>query len=433
MPAMFHWEGKISSDFEDAANWKCVGLYSEEEIYHTVPWAGDTITFTVDEWNPCNNFREATGGDGSEEWASVTLQPWYGDTVTLATDVSIRGLFLYGGAISQPSSGTDITVTDEFIWTGGTLNSSANASNLILTGSSATGTIAPASGGTVYLGSNVRLEDGAQATMAEGTIDLNKENLDLVIGTGTRFTVAPGPSKTATLGGSRHMQIKPLPEGDFTVEEGGRAMLTGGHDNRGIVTLFANARYDVSGRALDDVAYVQFGTAARTFLYGGSHISTGPGKWVLIDGGILATKWAPSVGSANAHIFTHTLEVISGDIHLNYGDPLEHLDFGTLTVGGNVWWKGGTYHPYVYEGGIESDLWNATGTFSIDGGSLAPIALDSNFVPTTPTPLDSWVILQATGGFEDLTTPSFDDDTWSMVPLYEGGIHRSWKLVALPG
>jgi hypothetical protein len=80
------------------------------------------------------------------------------------------------GAIAQPGqtgAGSDITVTNTFNWTGGTLNSSANLATLHL--QDATATITP-NGSTLATGDNLSLEDistGSNGTVTAGTINLN--------------------------------------------------------------------------------------------------------------------------------------------------------------------------------------------------------------------------------------------------------------------
>jgi hypothetical protein len=131
---------------------------------------------------------------GQNLFSSVQLINSYAGTVTLGDDasggLSIKTLNVTSGAISQPAPGaTDLTVLTTFNWTGGTLNSTANLANLIISG--ATVNIDP-SGGTVWLGDNLSFINGANGTMGDGTLALNKDGTQVVLDSGAALTVVPG-------------------------------------------------------------------------------------------------------------------------------------------------------------------------------------------------------------------------------------------------
>src|SRR5438034_391642 len=122
-----------------------MGAYSEE---------------TPPTYYDCDDF-ELFGEGGAFALVSVGTvgSPAYNKTVTLASGFDTDAFYMASGKISQPAtSGRDITVTENFTFVGGTLNSSSYLANVYL--NSATASIAPTSEGSVTLGSNLRPLDG---------------------------------------------------------------------------------------------------------------------------------------------------------------------------------------------------------------------------------------------------------------------------------
>jgi hypothetical protein len=206
----------------------------------------------------------------------------------------------------------------------------------------------------------------------------------------------------------------------------------------GTARLLPGASAEITGNPLNPLstlAYVQVGGGtAATYLHGNSELVT-PDMSIAIDTGILATVYDSGVGNANATIRTALLEIRGGDIYIDYQGTPYH--FGELVVAGNVKWTGGTFHVYVYSDGMTNDVWRTTnpggnsGRFDIDGGTVAPIYLDSDYgTSSLPTSGTDWEVLKAGGGFVDNDAPSVDDPIlWSMEidtltpPIF-------WALVA---
>lgn len=102
-------------------------------------------------------------------------------------------------------------------------------------------------------------------------------------------------------------------------------------------------------------------------------------------------------------------------------------------VAGDVWWQGGTFHPYVYRGGVANDLWRTSGggTFQIDGGTIAPIALNTDYdVLSAPISGDQWEVLRSLVGFVDATAPAVDDDNLWRMEIDPVNPPTYWKLIA---
>lgn len=390
---------------------------------------------------------EATLGSLGVYQGSVTLAsggtvgylPMSSGTLTLGAPVTANAFSLSGGQVAQ-AAGANLTVTgfpdlfgDEFTWTGGTLNSTANLANVTITGSDTTALFAPAGGGTIWLGSNLSLENGASGTMRDGAIDLNKDGIEFSTSTGSSFFI--DPILQAVLGVTQFLDGKIGAGTTWMVSSDVGSRIKGVLLNEGTLTLFSEAYLEVTGGPLSPVAYAQqtqIGGDApppATFLYGGSQLVTPADKEVWMSGGILATVY--SDGTGDATITTKTLEVAGGDIYVNYepGVVTSRYHFSNLVVDGNVWWHGGTFHPYVYTDGTTTDVWGATGTFDIDFGTVVPTFVDSdNGTHSIPPPGGSWQILKANDGFVDFDTPNLVGN-WILRPQ-QSIPPQYWRLIA---
>ena len=394
---------------------------------------GETISIIVP--TNCDGMHAPSGGG---DFNSVTVTSTFDATITLAGGFTTGGLSLASGAIDQPAptspwDDTDITVTSDFTWTGGTLNSTANLANLTITGSSATALVAPEGGGTVNLGDNITLEEGAAGTIGGGTIALNKD-VSLITSTGSSLYFNPGALGETILGVYHFLHGEILPGTSWTVAAHKAYEYHGEITNQGTFTILPDSYFTISGVALSDIAYTQGGATSATYLHGSSYLLTGDGKRVLIGGGNAGHRLLIHAGTGTAHIWTDTLEVDGGDIYVNYGTG--HTNFDELLVDGNIWWRGGTFHPYVYAGGA-ADVWRATnpggnsGNFDIDGGTIAPIYLDSDYGPSSfPHSGDWWQVLKADTGFVDNDAPSLDDTFLWSLQIDPGTPKKYWKLVA---
>lgn len=183
VPALYSWTS-LGGDFDTLSNWT---LASTGTTPTHLPVDGDDIAFMSATFGPCFNFH----GPGSGSYNSVVINGSYSNTVTLSGGFSTATLTLdsSGAAISQPVSGTDITVTGSFTWTKGTLNSSSHPATVHLTG---TALINPTNDGgmallgnpgpgTVSSGSLLSFENGAVATITTGTLVFtNASTIDVV-------------------------------------------------------------------------------------------------------------------------------------------------------------------------------------------------------------------------------------------------------------
>ncbi len=438
---MYFWLGTVSSVSSNPLNW------SSSEGPSSLPSGDDILVFAQLEANEEEEISEdpptpppVVDCDGltssTDSFAGVIIQAGYTGTVTLGEELTFGDFSIADGAIAQPTSGTDLTITGEFVWTDGTLNNTTYLANITLTGSTATGLIAPTGAGTVWLGSDFSIEDGAVATLNSGAIDLNKDGIQLSTTTDGSIDVISNALSPAVLGVTRYLQGYITSNTTWTVHAGASFTTRGKvFNDGGTFTLLPEALATITGKPLDDVAYVQ--NSGGTYLHGGSTLATAATKSVVIVQGILATVYASdaSTATATATIMTKTLKVEGGDIYINYQGSNVH--FGELLVVGNVLWTGGTFHTEVYANGTTCDVWRTinpggnSGKFDIDGGTIDVIYLDTDHhTGSVPTTGMSWEVLQAGGTFVDNDAPSVSEpDFWSVEidpfipPIY-------WKVVA---
>jgi hypothetical protein len=369
------------------------------------------------------------GPDSSPDFGLVQVVNGYAGTVSLAADgsggLSVIMLNLTSGAISQPAAGTELTVLSSFIWTGGTLNSSSNLSTVTLSG--ATATIAPTSGGTVSLGSNISLENGAVVTQGAGTIDLTNSGLTFDVTSSCSFNVDPGLGLSAVISSTLGTRFRVRAGSTWTLRTGDWSTL-GDVRNEGTFTLMGETTARIINNAPDPndptsfYSYLQ--SAGATYLYGSSAIQTAAG--VKIAAGILATKYADTERSStdcSAGITATELSVTGGDIYIGYGST--HVAFGTLSVTGGVNWTGGTYHPCVrsYAETLlgESDRWEASDRFEIaNNATITPIVIDAEGAVVEQAESGKvYVIIKADAPSDPPTegAPSYDSNLWNLIQI----------------
>lgn len=273
--------------------------------------------------------------------------------------------------------------------------------------------------------------------MREGTIQLNKDGIELNTRPGSILAVIPGVLKMVVWEASQNWITKGMiwPGATWTVEAGAGFRMHGQIQNAGTVILEPDALVEITGGA-EDIAYAQAQVSGfpppATYLHGSSQLITAATKKILIDGGILATVYSEDAGG-NAILKCDVLEINHTDIYVNYGQP-SHTNFGELVVTGNILWKGGTFRPFVYAGtGGATDVWRASGLFTIDSGTIAPIYLDSDYGTSSfPTSGSKWRVLETDLFFANANPPSVDNASlWRMESFIVAvTVVKAWDLVA---
>jgi hypothetical protein len=419
------------------------------------PQYGDDVVFDGSMFGGPSPLQDCNGlhvlpGSGPNSFNSVQLINGYSGTVTLGDDASggltTSTLNLTSGAISQPDPGlTDLTVLSNLNWTGGTLNSSPNLANLIISGTNTTATFAPTNGGTVNLGDNISLQNSAVATMNAGTLNATNANevIDLTQNCGMQVNPGANSSYTIATNVQSGVELDLDANSYLTVLTGTfrqKGYLYNGilHDTGytgGIFTLMPGTSAVFSSPDGQPKTLVQQ-SAGITQLYGGSTLDVGTTNNVNFGHGTLTTLYGG--GSSDATIKAATVKVYGGgDIFIDGGDPVHQ--FGTLTVDGNTDWISGTFHPFVQEaagGATQSDIWNCTGTFSITGGfggaTFAPAALNESDNPIMPDSGLTWTMITAAQGItRNIVDPSFTTTgIWGIVKA-PGNPCVEWDLKAL--
>ena len=342
----------------------------------------------------------------SGSFAGVSIASDYTGVITLSGSVTTSVFAMHGGTLDQPSvTGTDLTVTGSFTWDGGTLNSTDNLATVTIKGSTTTGTIAPAGGGTVNLGSNLTLESGAVVTMKEGTVNLTNGGFALEINSNCSFLVDPGPRRPAIL-----MYGNPLLSGGTFVRPGGSLeVLTGDYNgfgtsmkNDGTFILDANtsAYYNASVGGSPEVCSfessgVEYIAADATLdLFNKMYKTAGT---IVIKSGAKPQNFLGNL--------LGDLKILNGDVSFQNTAGTGSYDFGEFRVRGTVNWIAGSYYPYVSSIGNDlCDRWTATGTFAIgQNTNLVVTAVDLYGVGDIPPPGMTWYILKSSAGFIDNT------------------------------
>jgi hypothetical protein len=391
------WQGVVPSDWSHTSNWT-----------NGVPTAGSAVYFDGNHSN-----ADATIPAGAQ-FAELHFVNNYSGRVTLAGTLTVGKLEMAsaGAKLDQPAAGRDITVTSQFVWTGGTLNSTTNLSTVTVTGSTATALIAPTSGGTVSLGSNISLSDGAVATLREGTITATNSGLTFTINANSGMAADPGQNKETLVAASPGLELGPKIE----IKAGGWVEVrSGSYSNKGTArndggrfTLLTGTRAVFTDPNLP--AYNQVG--GTTELHRGSTLRVEmpnlvPG--VSLRGGSLVTVGAGSgADAANIEVTgeSRSVHFRGADVYINSrpGDHGSVHEMGTLRVDADVYWTAGTYYPRVpgEHNGWTSDLWHATDSFILgrendqNRPTLAPIVLsDESTVPFPPTAGDRWLVMSS--------------------------------------
>jgi adhesin HecA-like repeat protein len=430
-PKVYWTDGDHTGLWEDPLNWSTGAVPTPiQDVYFS---GGGTPYSSQDS---CTDLGASASGS-SLTLAGLHLVNGYSGTVTVVVPLTVGTLEETTGILDQPATtlGSNISVTTALLWTGGTLNSTTNLANVTITGATTQALIAPGGGGTVYCGSNISIENGANTMMKAGTIEFTNNNIQFYIGALSNVIADPGTNQTVSLTDIYGPTVWLRSDGNMTLNSGG-ILNAGKMTNAGSFTIKAGTIASFRGVDGDGDAYRQ--TGGGTYIYGESMLATGLQKSVAIEGGTLATisDGPPGfgMGDCTVNISTQDLDVSGGDIYINFGASA-HVSFGTLRVIGSVIWIGGTFHPFV-EGNVnkgQADMWTARDTFTIGGtAALAPTAIDEEWIPCMPTSGFQWQLLWAGKGIGPANTfPTYDTGVWGITPQAVAGKPVTiWYLTA---
>jgi hypothetical protein len=428
VPAVVHWISTGSTDYYNPSNWDS----------GQVPTGNDDVYFD----GAYSNVSAGEIDPGVAGIGSLHLVDGYTGTVTVGTprssmDLWLNTLELTSGSIAQPyAEQSAITVLGSFIWTGGTLNSSASLANLNISGSTTTATINP-NGGTVNLGDNISLLNGAVATINAGTISMTNDGEEIDIETGSGLNADPGTGKDADIDKKNVEENGAL----MRITDGGYFRVLSGDWKEAGYMVNADGEFTLKSGTTAYLTGIQNGTTAyiqdggSTLLYGGSAFSTDASKEIKIQGSATLATVADANADCSATIDTGTLRMTGGDIYINFGAPA-HTTFGTLSIMGDVIWSGGTFHPFVQNDTTNADQLSITGTLTFLVGataSIAPTAIDAEWIPCMPTSGEKWLMITTTGGITTNNNPPRFTSTgiWALDPILDMNNNLTgWNLKA---
>ena len=371
------------------------------------------------------------------------MQNGYSGVLSLSS-VSFNTFEQTTGTIDQPTATTNLVVTSSFTWTGGTLNSTSNLATVTITGSGTTGTIDP-DGGTVILGSSINLEDGAVATMKEGTINVINDGTEFKVWANSGLAVDPGVGNELVVAASPGQDVRTkiwILQATAWVEVRSGVFDAGGwvQNDGGEYRLKENtSAYHIPPNQ-DPYAYDQ--SAGALLLWNNTKLLAKADSSVRIAGGKLITVGENSATTQAVIQVGGYLLVTGGEILLGrYAiDPYDHVEygFGALKVEGEVDWRGGTYRPYVpgEHDEAQGDLWWSTGTFWVGWGTnptpaLAPVAYsDENNEMSPPSGRSLRVIKSDDEINAPFDLPSYDADTWQLIPYGDETKDWEWWVMA---
>ena len=362
VPSADYWIGAVSTDASDPANWSGWLPAAYDVLYFTGPPPGLPGFPPPPPVADCYGLSAPAGG-GS--YGGIWIASSYTATITFGGAITTDTFDQAGGEVSQPTSGTDLTVTNLFHWTAGTLNSSSHLSTVTITGAATSALVAPTNGGTVNLGSSIELSGGAEATLKEGTINVTNTGTELNINAGCGMLVDPGADASAVFSSANvtfRGQININGEQSWLKVYSGRLdSLMPLKNSGGSLILLPNTLSTFQGEVdgVGDGPSVRQ-TAGAMYLYQGSILEVSDAAFGLImSGGVLSIQLDQGFGPAE---IIGDVKISGGDIVSGANDTGDNHLFGTLKVEGNVSWTGGTYRPFVGVASPENyDHWFATG------------------------------------------------------------------------
>jgi hypothetical protein len=419
------------------------------------PGPGDDLIFDGNvSHNSCYGLRGHGLPENQADFASLSLINEYGGTVQIASDgtagIAVEELNLASGAIAQPNAiTTQLTVLDQFTWTGGFLGeSSADVSTFTpshgVVNIAGAGTITLSNNNTLYCGSTLNFTNPTAAAVETvisglGTLFLNGGNgitvgadakVEVIVDENTNTWIKNDTTKTLTLlTGSRGWEYRGQGSRELdlrVINYGGRFYLNGQ------VTLA------LKGGNAQTPAYTQtpllFGNPLLE-IKNGSVLDVSTSKGVQINGGrVWLTSNAGLPSDKQFATIKGNYTMTGGELgfHLSPIQIGDRLVWCTFKVQGDVFWSGGTYLPGVdgsAEGNMVSNLWFITGTLSIDASqpSKPTIGPVPQYVPNgQQLPRWQWEVITANNIQGD--NPSIPPG-WTLLPVIDSnGVKKKFRI-----
>ncbi len=405
--ASFYWAGNGSNGYGDPANWYSSGNFDPN---HLVPISGDSV------------FVASGGGftvpaDYTFDWF-VASSDFMG-TIELQDNTTIGSLYMGGGnlaMVGSSGSGNDLFVTQNFVFTKGNLNSSANTGTVHLQGipSAAIGTDA----GTVITGSTLSVEYGTTLKYAMGTIAFSNQATILTYA-GSNFVPIDLDAVQVGQGFIHVNQPLQMTNGAIVFE----GYVIQNVDSkipilvRQTGTLIITKSCAISGT----LNVNEPGSASLGMVAGNIVVSNGVGitleHGLSMSGGTFSSVHPAGYTGARTIYITGNISVSGGTI-VELGSNADS-QCSAFSVTGNVYFAGGEFKAKVNgtQNSVERDLWICSGKFKIAAAAtITPIVLyatPANVVGRT------WDVIQATGLFFDATLPATIAG-WEFLPVGNG-------------
>ncbi len=429
VPATATWRGMFSTDADDHRNWSGIP-------YGTLPGQYDHLLFTAQPTGGMPpTMQSAPNCDGLDgTFSSIEFTSAYTNTVTFEGAVTTGFYIMFGGAIAQANDTRNLTVTSTFTWNGGVLNNTPSTAYVNVNGG---GTIAP-SGGVLTSGSTISFgSSGGEKTTTitgGGTIFLtgaNQEGMEVKADAKVQLNTDPNlkswiksesPKTLTLLDGSKGWTYSGTGEAECeyrVINQGGLFKLDGATH----VKLTGG-----NGGAMPLPSYRQVEIAsAWLHINNGSNLEVSHGA--TIHGGSIFLIMNATSSTAT---LTGKLTMMKGDIV--FSGPIgtgANTTYGKFKVVGDVTWSGGTYRPCIDTDGVKANLWEVTGTLTVDMSD--PIEAKRPLIEPGLAPgqqyTGTWPVIEATGLGSIQGGPPRVPIGWNLLTTTDGGgVKRKFSL-----
>ncbi len=436
--SVYTWTGMVNTDAANMSNW----LVMQEMIPGEPPPPPPGLPDGDDEliFGPMAfNSRDCVGLTSvTDSFAAVCIQSGYAGTVALGESLTF-GLFdLASGAISQPTSNTDLSITGTFTWTGGTLNNTPSMATVNVYGGGAF-TLPASSALTTGSTLNFSSIGGASVTniTGAGNLILNGANPNAIFvdnnatvtqqSTGDTLKGLNSVTKTLVLNQGTWGYIG---YGDKTeelrvVNNAGRFYISG--PNTGFVTVKlrpGDANVPAYAQGNNPNAKLEIMATCELDVVGSKVEITGGEVWLI--GNSLT-------GQNQEAYITGNYSMNNGTI--NFGPPVV-VETGkvwvTFLVTGDVHWSGGHFNPGVNcepNTPAGRNNWQITGTMTVDAmqpnkPTINPVP---QFLPAGQQPIGTWSVISA-DKIEGNGDPGIPVG-WFLLPEKDaGGVVRGYSV-----
>lgn len=429
VPAVYYWdpvldqnggEEQIDPRVSVGSNW--TDQYGTRYSDSSPPGANDDLYYIGTSLEPSNGAPQfpwsesyidsSSGGT----FKSIHLLAGYTGTVHLQVATTVGTFEQQDGAIAQESGGLDFYVTSSFTFTGGTLNNTSSLGTVHLQG--ATGTIQPATNGSVERGSTLSLESrsgvGSTLTQLPGTEwTTNGAGMDVFANCSYELPEQPGAGPVKVLkkqgrvekDGVINLYIDGTENVNQVYETDAGIWVQGG-----ILTITHDAK--VTGTVAPGNTTNVGLTLGAVYLKNGTTLTT---PIFAMNGGVFYTTPA-AAGVPQVATIDGTIAVTNGSIILGQVNGQPHT-WSELKATQQFNMSGGLFAASVdgTNGSASCDKITALKTMRFFG--TAKVAASVVNPPQGGVSTRSWIVFEATDGFTETTLATDPGwDTYTNMP-----------------